>query len=152
MEFPLSVREMTMRLAEKYQISELKSLSAEITEKYKVQSGHGKRLLKNEKETLVYAIVRMPATFAAVCGSLEAAAGCDVRTVLDVGSGTGSAMWAADAVFSPDSFVCIEREKDMLSLGRTFAEMGSYAVQNSVWLNEELSVDLLSDKNASNPE
>ena len=58
----------------------------------------------SEADALAYALVRMPATFAAVTASLNAL--CELRpdfapaSLLDVGAGPGTATWAAAEAFS----------------------------------------------------
>jgi ribosomal protein RSM22 (predicted rRNA methylase) len=75
----------------------------------------------------------MPATFRSVARALEAAAdrhpGFVPRTLLDVGSGPGTAAWASRAVWSSiDSVVVIDREATMLDLGRRLAAASGDAV------------------------
>lgn len=71
--------------------------------------------------------MRMPATFGAVSRSLELALEClprggEFRTVLDIGAGTGSATHAAYLAADCGEFTCIEREPEMISVGRQLTE------------------------------
>src|SRR5262249_31334833 len=66
---------------------------------------------------LAYLISRMPATFAAVHAVLqEVRQGSEfaVESVLDIGAGPGTAMWAAAAIF-PEirRFTLIERDREL---------------------------------------
>jgi ribosomal protein RSM22 (predicted rRNA methylase) len=91
------------------------------------RSGGAAPVLTDRRAALAYASVRMPATFAATARALAAGAarlpGFAPTTVLDVGSGTGSAAWAATAVW-PDleTISLLEREPAVADLGRRLAE------------------------------
>lgn len=60
-------------------------------------------LLRDRSDVAAYAAYRMPATFEAVRAALEALAAAapywEPASQLDVGGGTGAAVWAADAVW-----------------------------------------------------
>lgn len=73
-----------------------------------------------------YAAYRMPATYAAACAALgqfaALAAGFRPRTQLDLGGGTGAAVWAAAARWPSLEFVeVLERAPQMMELGRRLA-------------------------------
>lgn len=102
---------------------------------YREASGQGERLVTKQADVLAYAAVRMPATFGAVSSSLTAALAAlpadtagTIRSVLDLGAGTGAASLAVSEVLSayqsqlPVSFTAVEREDEMLMLGRTLTE------------------------------
>ena len=62
----------------------------------------GANLLRSETEIAAYAAFRMPATYAALVTALRMAeeSGCgEMRTLTDVGAGSGSAYWAVREVF-----------------------------------------------------
>src|ERR1700716_3604074 len=75
--------------------------SARISETYR--SGGSSAAIRIEADALAYALVRMPATYAAVAASLNAL--YEVRpdfkpkTLLDIGAGPGTATWAAAETF-----------------------------------------------------
>ncbi len=74
-----------------------------------------------------YAATRLPATFAACAAALTQARlrrpNWRPRTLLDVGAGTGAALWAARTVW-PDlaHAVLIERDRQMLALGKRLVD------------------------------
>jgi ribosomal protein RSM22 (predicted rRNA methylase) len=76
--------------------------SAKISETYR--SGGGSAAIRSETDALVYALARMPATYAAVTASLNAL--CEVRpnfapnSLLDIGAGPATATWAAAEAFA----------------------------------------------------
>jgi ribosomal protein RSM22 (predicted rRNA methylase) len=77
----------------------------------------------SDLERLAYLAVRMPATYAAVdAATVKAAralgARAEVRTLLDLGSGAGAALWAAaDAWPALDRATLIDADAGMLALG-----------------------------------
>ena len=90
------------------------------------RSGGSAPVLADARAALAYASVRMPATFAATARALAAGAdrlpGFEPRRFLDVGSGTGSAAWAATAVWPGlETVSLLEREPVVADLGRRLA-------------------------------
>jgi ribosomal protein RSM22 (predicted rRNA methylase) len=94
------------------------------------RSGGGSDTIKSDIDALAYAMVRMPATYAATAASLDAlrAARPDFtpQTLLDVGAGPGTASWAASEAFSSlRSFALIDANPALrtlaLDLARTSA-------------------------------
>ena len=69
--------------------------SQAISKKYRENDGKGKRLVTQKSEAIAYAMSRMPATYCAVYTVLNQ---ClknykqQIKTVLDVGAGTGAAV------------------------------------------------------------
>jgi ribosomal protein RSM22 (predicted rRNA methylase) len=76
--------------------------SAQISKVYR--DGGSSIAIKSETDALAYALVRMPATFAAVTACLNALVETRPdfapQNLLDVGAGPGTASWAAAEVFS----------------------------------------------------
>src|ERR1700753_2483511 len=76
--------------------------AARISQAYR--GGGNSGTIATEADALAYAVVRMPATYAAVTASLNAL--CEVRpdfaptSLLDVGAGPGTASWAAAEAFA----------------------------------------------------
>jgi ribosomal protein RSM22 (predicted rRNA methylase) len=68
------------------------------------RDGGGSGAIKSEADALAYALVRMPATYAAVTASLNACREINPdfapASLLDVGAGPGTATWAATEAFA----------------------------------------------------
>ncbi len=81
---------------------EIAARAASISRTYR--DGGNSSLIASPIDALAYAIVRMPATYAAITASLNAL--CEVRpdfaptSLLDVGAGPGTASWAAAEAFA----------------------------------------------------
>ena len=128
MDFPAELRGEIERLLAGEDTKALASAAGGLSERYRGNDGSGKRLAVTRRDILAYAAVRMPATFGAVSRALSLALECipeeerAFRTVLDIGAGTGAATHAAAAVAECGGFTCMEREPEMISLGRQLTE------------------------------
>jgi len=86
----------------------------------------------------------MPATYGAIRTALEKTfekVDCRLRTMLDVGAGTGAASWAAADLLDLDSISCLERERAMRSLGIRLMENGSQVLREAEWIEYDLETD-----------
>jgi ribosomal protein RSM22 (predicted rRNA methylase) len=96
-------------------------------------------MASGELQALGYAALMMPATYAQLRGAMAATAariaGWNPRTMLDLGSGPGTALWAAVAQWpSLRSLVAWEREPALIALGRTLARGSqSASLQAAHW-------------------
>ena len=144
MEFPCELREQIEKKTEKIPLSVMKDIAAELTEKYSKSDRMGKSFINSEKEACVYAAVRMPATFGAVSAALSYALEMwngDIKSVADVGAGTGAASWAFERLTDASSFTCIERERVMRAIGSEFMISSGTSLSSSVWMNSDIIVD-----------
>jgi ribosomal protein RSM22 (predicted rRNA methylase) len=96
-------------------------------------------ILRSDSDVVAYAAYRMPATYAAVRKALgylaEAAPAFRPTTQLDLGAGTGAAVWAAAATWSSLTTVtAVDQEPEMVSLGRQLAADAAFtAVRSAHW-------------------
>lgn len=132
MEFPIHIRE---RIEELIQGEDIKALSAaaeRLSENYRLEEHIS---ASSKREILAYSAVRMPATFGAVSRALELSLESftdGIRTVLDAGAGTGSAALAVGELIDSAEITCLERDPNMLALGKQFAE-------NARWINRDIT-------------
>ncbi|MCK9914158.1 small ribosomal subunit Rsm22 family protein [Microbacteriaceae bacterium K1510] len=103
----------------------LRGRAKTISETYR--SGGGSSVIRTQDDSLAYALVRMPATYAAVRAALTQA--IDVvpdfapRSLLDVGAGPGTASWAAaDAWPSLERITLIDSNPRLLDLAEEFRQ------------------------------
>lgn len=96
-------------------------------------------VLASAADVAAYAAYRMPATYAAVVAALERSAellpGFSPRTHVDVGAGTGAAVWAAAEVWpSIAETTVLEQAPEAISFGRRLAgRADSPAVRDARW-------------------
>lgn len=139
------VREITVQELHDIPVEKLMEVSKEITDNYHSVHKTSRRLISNEMQALVYAAVRMPATYAAVKSALEHATiynDITIDTIIDVGAGTGAASLAAEEVFDSGHICLVEREPYMRKCGsRIFSAMGDETLKTAQWYDEDILND-----------
>lgn len=139
------VRELTVQALHDIPIEKLMEVSKEMTDNYHSAHKTSKRLISNELQALVYAAVRMPATYAAVKSALEHATmynDITIDTIIDVGSGTGAASLAAEEVFNSEHICLMERESYMRECGsRIFESIDDDILKAAQWYDEDILND-----------
>ncbi|HTC93427.1 MAG TPA: small ribosomal subunit Rsm22 family protein [Terriglobales bacterium] len=100
--------------------------------------------INNDLQRAAYLLTRLPATYAAIHAVLrevkERMPGVEVRSLLDLGAGPGTAMWAAAEIFSElEQIMLIEQSNGFIRLGQKFAASApSAAIQTSRWGEADL--------------
>ena len=109
--------------------TDLRASAQRISERYR--AGGGSDVIRSELDALAYAVVRMPATYAAVRAALTQTAGIvpdfAPRSLLDVGAGPGTASWAAiDAWPTLQQATLIDANPHLLALAAAFGPSTSH--------------------------
>lgn len=99
MELPPALRAAVDRELEGTSLADLQSAARRLSERYRAETRDGRLHLNAELAVKAYLATRLPATYAAIRTSFEAAAAAlpqfQPASMLDVGAGPGSALWAA---------------------------------------------------------
>ena len=99
MELPAPLRAAVDRALEGIALSDLRRAASILSTRYRAETRDGRLHLDDELAVKAYLTTRLPATYAAVRTSFEAAAAAlpDLApcSMLDIGSGPGTALWAA---------------------------------------------------------
>ncbi len=107
-----------------YNIKELKESALNLSKRYMESERTGDTLLKTNLDTVAYSVIRMPATYSAIRTCLEKVNEIydfDIKSVLDIGSGTGAAEWAITDVYENVlDITCLEREKGMREISKNY--------------------------------
>lgn len=146
MEFPSELRYAIEQMAVGQDIKAMTASAEGISKRYRSESGAGKSLVNNARDTLAYAAVRMPATFGAVSRALELTLECfdeDITSILDVGAGTGSASHAAELLTDCDNITCLEREESMMALGKQLMQGRGI---DAKWIKRDISSAEISEQ------
>jgi ribosomal protein RSM22 (predicted rRNA methylase) len=128
----------------------LRSEGARLSQRYRAETRDGKRHLDGEAAVLAYLAARLPATFAAVRASLAGVAERQPdfapRTLLDVGAGPGTVLWAAREAFgSLRSAALVEASPPALAVGSKLWETGPEDAGLGVeWIEADLLTGLAS--------
>ncbi|WP_273726633.1 small ribosomal subunit Rsm22 family protein [Brucella gallinifaecis] len=126
MELPSRLRQAVDAALEGMALTDLKRASDILSQRYRAETRDGRLHISDELAAKAYLAARLPATYAAVRTSLENVAEvCPdfvPHTLLDVGCGPGTALWAASDCW-PDlqAATMIEASPAIRSVGSTLA-------------------------------
>lgn len=99
MELPRVLREAINEALAGVPAAELTEASAALSQRYRSETHDGRPHVANDRAALAYLAARMPATFAAVRAAMDSASELlpdfAPKSLLDVGAGPGTALWAA---------------------------------------------------------
>lgn len=110
-----------------------------LIERYRAGQEAPEPILNSKVSSAAYAVYRMPATYAAIKSALTQFSllsnDFQPRTMVDLGGGTGAALWAASEIWpSLTAIEVLERVPVVIELGKQLAKQApSAAVQNTVW-------------------
>ena len=144
-ELPRQLAESVERLLAGVSSRDLSRASRDLSEKYRQKRERRAPVARSQSEILAYAASRLPATYAAISSVLR-----DVRalrpdwrprTLLDLGAGPGTGLWAASATWeSLEHAVAVDAEERMIALGQDLARSASHAaVQSARWVRANIA-------------
>lgn len=123
----------------------LASATAALSERYRnLRPARGGLFLNSDEDVAAYAAYRMPATFAAIFSALvqlhDQWLGEPPRTLLDVGAGPGTAMWAARTVWPAlEDVLLLERDERMIAFGQRLASRADApGIREARWQRADL--------------
>lgn len=127
-------------------VNRLAVLAAELSKSYRTgMPFNGENYIRSQEDAAAYAAFRLPATFAAVHSAImqvkDRSPDWNPKTLLDVGAGPGTAMWAVSAIW-PDleRITLLEREEFMIDLGKRLSAYSSLtSVQEAKWLKVDIT-------------
>lgn len=144
MQFPTELRTAAEQNAESFSHMELSRAAVALSDKYREEKGDGSRLVTDSCAAAAYAVVRMPATFAAAGSALSHTLehfGGEISSLTDIGAGTGAASFAcAELIDDLDDVLFLEREPAMRELGQRLTEAAGYGF-TSQWRDLDISSD-----------
>ena len=99
MELPALLRQAVDRALTGVTLNDLASAAAGLSQRYREEGREGPANVASDRDALAYLATRLPATFAAVRASFAAIANARPafapKSLLDIGAGPGTALWAA---------------------------------------------------------
>lgn len=127
MQLPRALREAVDAALEGISTSDLARASTALSQRYRGEVRDGRLHVANDLAVRAYLAARLPATFAAVRAALGAAAELQgdfaPRTLLDIGAGPGTALWAAADVWpSIDDALLVEASAAMRTWGERLSQ------------------------------
>ena len=161
MQLPGPLREGTEQELSSCDGQRLRAAAARLSERYRHTEGGphlpssgkcgvGGKHINDDPDRAAYLAVRMPATFAAIAAALSwtrevCADDCaEIRSMLDLGSGPGTALWAAAQLFPTlASATAVERDPRLIEIGQRLAVRSeAAAVREAQWLCGDLGSEL----------
>ena len=144
MQLPFSLQQAIEEISQQVPLSSLKSAYNQVSEAYRRGEDSGV-LFGHPTQVLAYLLARLPATYAAVYRAMQSLAESlpDWRchSILDVGSGPGTASWAAAEIF-PDlsTITLLEKSQPIISIGKQLASYAEGpALQKGHWQQQDLT-------------
>ncbi|MER8827113.1 methyltransferase type 11 [Mesorhizobium sp. M0938] len=145
MELPIPLRQGVERLLEKVPLPALKQAARTLSDRYRAELRDGRLHMAEEMAVKAYLATRLPATYAAVRASLDAVSEARPdyapKTLLDVGAGPGTVIWAAlDLWPDLEQAVLIEASAAVRRVGEVLAAEAMTA--RIAWRAGDVTVDL----------
>ncbi|WP_027053305.1 small ribosomal subunit Rsm22 family protein [Mesorhizobium erdmanii] len=145
MELPAPLRQAVDRILEKVPLPELKQAAKTLSDRYRAELRDGRLHMAQDMAVKAYLATRLPATYAAVRASLdalnEARPDFMPKTLLDVGAGPGTVLWATTDLW-PDleQAVLLEASAAVRKVGETLAADAITA--RTAWQAGDATTDL----------
>ena len=134
------------KLLSRYKQGSLTKAFETISDRYRKESGF---FLQTEEERWAYLFTRLPATFGVAHKVFEELKrrkpDLNPQSLLDVGAGPGTGMWAASSVFEETLKSCtlLEKDQHFAAMGKHLAEQSSFsAVQKAHWKSVDMTRSL----------
>ncbi|RVC27783.1 small ribosomal subunit Rsm22 family protein, partial [Mesorhizobium sp. M7A.F.Ca.CA.004.04.2.1] len=126
MELPASLRQGVERLLENVPLAVLKQAAKTLSDRYRAELRDGRLHMAEDLAVKAYLATRLPATYAAIRASLDALSdakpGFQPRSLLDVGAGPGTVLWATtDQWPDLEQAVLFEASAAVRKVGETHA-------------------------------
>lgn len=111
------------RLTQSVDHKKLYKSAEELSFRYRTPSPNPQKFIQTEEECLAYLCTRFPATFAAnyfvFSEILKQGLEKNISSILDLGSGSGAALWAASEIFKTvKSYTLLERDSRLITIGK----------------------------------
>lgn len=146
MHLPEKLQEAIAREAEKFNWHSILQAREELTARYQQTQSKPKSYISNDAERCAYVVARMPATYAVLHRILDELKrrtldnSLTIESLLDLGAGPGTAMWAASEIFpNLAELTLIERDPALIALGKRLAIEGEWpALQSADWKSQNM--------------
>ncbi len=148
--FPATLEAEIARASKAVPSSQLMSTAASLSKHYRESMfGGTKPTVRGDLAALSYSVIIMPATYAQLTGAMLAVKqrvpNWQPASLLDLGSGPGTALWAASTQWSTiQRMTAIDKEQAFIKLGQRLAGGSeNTALRNTNWRQFNLKPELL---------
>jgi ribosomal protein RSM22 (predicted rRNA methylase) len=141
MQLPHSLQSAIDDILDSCGIKQLTEAREELTRRYRQPSDS--QFMTNNTQRYAYIASRLPATYAALQCSLKAIrerVDVPIKSVLDLGAGPGTAMWAACENFPEiETVTLIEQDSSLAAIGKRLAQRSDHqAIHSANWQEANL--------------
>ncbi|RUW35308.1 small ribosomal subunit Rsm22 family protein [Mesorhizobium sp. M1E.F.Ca.ET.041.01.1.1] len=145
MELPAPLRQGVDGLLEKVPLPALKQAARTLSERYRAELRDGRLHMAEDMAVKAYLATRLPATYAAVRASLDALEEARPeflpKSLLDIGAGPGTMLWATVDVWPElEQAVLVEASASVRKIGQSLAA-GAIAARAD-WVAGDATIDL----------
>jgi ribosomal protein RSM22 (predicted rRNA methylase) len=145
MELPAALRLGVDAILDGVPLGDIRDAARTLSQRYRAEIRDGRLHMNADLTVRAYLATRLPATFAAVSASLTATRDAfpdlRIQSMLDVGSGPGTALWAAASVWPElERSTLLEASEHARKTGQQLAR-GLIGVEAS-WLAGDATIDL----------
>lgn len=144
MSLPLALQSAIDQLTASLPLSVLTQATQEVSARYR-EPTRSVAALSSEQHRLAYLVTRLPATYQAIHTVLSELALRDpalvLTSLLDVGAGPGTGMWAAAELFSSLSRITpLEQNRAFMEIGQQLAIHSSQsAIASAQWMQQDMT-------------
>lgn len=134
---PESINDTITAILAKQHMPEIITHAQKLHERYMTQNKEEKKAyIQDTEDVFAYLALRSPATYAQIYGSFsqiqENIPNWHPKTMLDIGSGPGTGVWAAKTIWgSLEAATCLDQERSFLSLGKEISSNAQLNVKMS---------------------
>lgn len=130
----------------------LSRATKDLSERYRSEDQAEHRVELSTEDVEAYAAYRLPATFAATVAAFSALREQKIdwhpRSLLDLGAGLGSGLWAATTVWpSIERLDAVDIQPNMIAIGRNLGRASSHpALRSARWVQSDLRGESLDER------
>lgn len=138
---PHLLQEAIERETESADIKELSKAREELTSRYRQPAKQA--YMTDDAQRQSYLLSRLPATYAALSSCMQAIRKVnewDLKSILDLGAGPGTALWASCENFpSIEKATLLEKDSSLSNIGKRLSQQSdNNAIQNATWTHADL--------------
>lgn len=128
--------------AKKYSPEKLQAASDDLTKRYRERDIGNQAFMSSDIHRVAYLVARLPATYAVVKRVLSQIPFLP-STLLDLGSGPGTVLWAAAETFpSLNRATCVEQDAAMIGFAKKIAATSDHrAIRDALWQTDNIVTD-----------
>jgi ribosomal protein RSM22 (predicted rRNA methylase) len=140
MELPAALRQAVDAALAGVPVADLAAAAQRLSDRYRSETRDGGLHISDDLAARAYLATRLPATYAAISAVFNAVAEMQPdfapHSLLDIGAGPGTAMWAAAQIWPVSDALLLEGSGAIRSLGEGFASAAP--LRSAAWVDADL--------------